>query len=96
MSKFFFFIMATSEVDYNCQYESIEERSEEESEEGSEQLEDNGCSEELDVGSQERLLHREVRSVYLITYSQADLDKFPTRDSLLERLCKHSMRQGAG
>ena len=52
MSKFFFFIMATSEVDYNCQYESIEERSEEESEEGSEQLEDNGCSEELDVGSQ--------------------------------------------
>ena len=73
--------MATSEVDYNCEYESIEDRSEEESEEGSEQLEDNGCSEELDVGSQETLLHREVRSVYLITYSQADLDKFPTRDS---------------
>ena len=73
--------MATSEVDYNCEYESIEDRSEEESEEGSEQLEDNGCSEELDVGSQERLLHREVRSVYLITYSQADLDKFQTRDS---------------
>ena len=46
-----------------------------------EQLEDNGCLEELDLGSQERLLHREVRSVYLITYSQADLDKFQTRDS---------------
>ena len=43
--------MATSEVDYNCEYESIEDRSEEESEEGSEQLEDNGCAEELDVGS---------------------------------------------
>ena len=70
--------MATSEVDYNCEYESIEDRSEEESEEGSEQLEDNGCAEELDVGSQERLLHRELRSVYLITCSQADLDK---RDS---------------
>ena len=43
--------MATSEVDYNCEYESIEDRSEEESEEGSEQLEHNGCAEELDVGS---------------------------------------------
>ena len=30
------------------------------------------------MGSQERLLHRELRSVYLITCSQADLDK---RDS---------------
>ena len=90
--------MATSEVDYNCEYESIEDRSEEESEEGSEQLEDNGCSEELDVGSQERLLHREVRSVYLITYSQADLTltNFKRETVLLERLCKHSMRQGAG
>ena len=73
--------MATSEVDYNCEHENIEDQSEEESEEGSEQLEDNGCSEEFDVGSQERLLHREVRSVYLITYCQADLDKFQRRDS---------------
>ena len=81
MSKFFFSIMATSEVDYNCEYESIEDRSEEESEEGGEQLEDNGFAEERDVGSQERLLHREVRSMYLITCSQADLDKFQMRDS---------------
>ena len=73
--------MATSEVDYNCEQKNIEDQSEEESEERSEQLEDNGCSEELDVGSQERLLHREVRSAYLINYSQADLDKFQTRDS---------------
>ena len=51
--------MATSEVDYNCEHEGIEDRSEEESGEGGEQLEDNGCSEELDLGSQERLLHRE-------------------------------------
>lgn len=46
--------MATSEGDNNCPQESIEDRLEEESDVGSEQLEDNGCSEELDVGSQER------------------------------------------
>lgn len=40
-----------------------------------------GCSEGLDVGSQERLLHSKVCSVYLITYSQANLDTFQTRDS---------------
>ena len=88
--------MVTSEVNYNCEHEGIEDRSEEESEEGSEQLEDNGCSEELDVGSQERLLHREVRSVHLITYSQAYLDNFRRETVLLDRLWKHSMRQGAG
>ena len=88
--------MVTSEVNYNCEHEGIEDRSEEESEEGSEQLEDNGCSEELDVGSQERLLHREVRSVHFITYSQAYLDNFRRETVLLDRLWKHSMRQGAG
>ena len=72
--------MATSLGDFNCYEESIEDTSEEESDQGSEHLQDNGCSEELHVGSRERLLHREVRSVYLITYSQANLEKFQTRD----------------
>ena len=78
LSKFFFLIMATSEVDYNCEYESIENRSEEESGDGSEQLEVVQKNSTWDL---KRGWHREVRSVYLITYSQADLDKFPTRDS---------------
>ena len=60
-------IIATSQGDNNCPQESIEDRSREESDVGGAQLEDNGCSEELDVGSQERLLHRKVHSVYLIT-----------------------------
>ena len=34
--------MATSEVDYNCEHDNIEDTSEEESEEGSEQLEEKG------------------------------------------------------
>ena len=72
--------MATSLGDFNCYEESIEDTSEEESDQGIEHLQDNGCSEELHVGSRERLLHREVRSVYLITYSQANLEKFQTRD----------------
>ena len=73
--------MATSQGDNDCPQESIEDRSEEESDVGSAQLEDNGCSEELDVGSQDMLLHLKVRSVYLTTYSQTNLDTFQTRDS---------------
>lgn len=89
-------IIATSQGDDNCPQESIEDRSREESDVGSAELEDNGCSEELDVGSQERLLHRKVRSVYLITYSHASLDTFQTRDRFTRMVVEHSMRQGAG
>ena len=79
--------MATSEGDFKCYEESIEDTSEEESDQGSEHLQDNGCSEELLVGSRERLLHLTVKPI---------LKNFKREIVLLERWWKHSMRQGAG
>ena len=44
-----------------------------------------------DCGSfQEALGEKEVRSVYLITYSQASLDLFPTREEFASAVVNHS------
>ena len=38
---------------------------------------------------------RNSRSVYLITYSQADLNKFPSRESFQEAVCDAFEHQGS-
>ena len=39
--------------------------------------------------SDKELYQRPVRSVYLVTYSQADMTKFPTRKSFANELVKY-------